>query len=189
MGVFLTALSTVFFPQKTCDLRGETVKTTGRLPRMLPFVFREVCWTNLPVLQSRCLTARPYRRFWGPHDLSFTQNYPMIHYFWAQFLTNTFILYPPEKTDWLSQKWNGCSGETGDCSRKLSENSWNHFSEEVCRCFRQSRRVKTRTFGLKYSSHNRLVDDSVNPFRTAVPFWGQTTWNFEWFVPKTGLHL
>ena len=31
--------------------------------------------------------------------------------------------------------------------------------------------------------------EGTNPFRTAVPFWGQTTtwYMFEWFVPKTGL--
>ena len=27
----------------------------------------------------------------------------------------------------------------------------------------------------------------VITLRTAVPFWGQSTWKFEWLVPKTGL--
>ena len=29
----------------------------------------------------------------------------------------------------------------------------------------------------------------VNPFRAAVPLWGQTTWKLDWFVPKTGLRF
>ena len=27
---------------------------------------------------------------------------------------------------------------------------------------------------------------SLDPFRAAVPFWGQSTWEFEWFVPQNG---
>ena len=35
--------------------------------------------------------------------------------------------------------------------------------------------------------YTHLLSALINPFNTAVPFWGQSTWGIERFVPKAGL--
>ena len=88
MGENWKALRTVFFLSKTSDLLGGTVKNTGRLPRMLPVIFRELSWT---IFRFTRVVVWLFVHIASYEDMMIShQEASKIPYLWPQFWQSYF---------------------------------------------------------------------------------------------------
>ena len=70
-------------------------------------------------------------------------------------------------------------------SRFTSDTSLTPSSTGCCRVV--SKRWSRHLFSAHFPSDAPMGSIIIITFRAAAPFWGQTTQNFGWFVPKSGL--
>ena len=127
MGENWKALRTVFFLSKTSDLLGGTVKNTGRLPRMLPVIFRELSWTIFRFSRVLVWFRRSQSVFCGGSKIRLSELGPEIRDLWSFLVRNHNVLI----TGNMDEQPNYDPGETENCSRKLSKNQGEHPEEST----------------------------------------------------------
>ena len=116
-----------FFLSKTSDLLGGTVKNTGRLPRMLPVIFRELSWTIFRFSRVLVWFRRSQSVFSGGSKIRLSELGPEIRDLWSFLVRNHNVLI----TGNMDEQPNYDPGETENCSRKLSKNQGEHPEEST----------------------------------------------------------
>ena len=102
------------------------------------------------------------------------------HFFWREYVFDTFSWASPilvELGIFVLRR--------NDGTNKKNKNVLS--SKKVVNC--QNFRFWFATTGLEIDIFVSGLTPCLNPFRTAVPFWGQTTGNLSGLSPKTGLQF